>query len=111
MAKGTYQPRSMDPTKFKDFEIAKEAMKFLPGPDEWAAKLGLLQGLAGGALGLAILWAGLALLNQGVRDLAQAYGSSFQLAFLPGPEALMVLALSAFLGWAGALLSVSKYLR
>jgi cell division transport system permease protein len=73
--------------------------------------LGLLQGLAGGALGLAILWTGLALLNQGVRDLAQAYGSSFQLAFLPGPEALMVVALSAFLGWAGALLSVSKYLR
>ena len=73
--------------------------------------LGLLQGLAGGALGLAILWAGLALLNQGVRDLAQAYGSSFQLAYLPGPEALMVLALSAVLGWAGALLSVSKYLR
>ena len=73
--------------------------------------LGLLQGLAGGALGLAILWAGIALLNQGVRDLAQAYGSSFQLAYLPGPEALMVLALSAFLGWAGALLSVSKYLR
>lgn len=73
--------------------------------------LGLLQGLAGGALGLAILWAGLALLNQGVRDLAQAYGSSFQLSFLPGPEALVLLALSAFLGWAGALLSVSKYLR
>lgn len=73
--------------------------------------LGLLQGLAGGGLGLAILWAGLATLNQGVRDLAQAYGSSFQLAYLPGPEALMVLALSAFLGWAGALLSVSKYLR
>ena len=73
--------------------------------------LGLLQGLAGGALGLAILWAGLALLNQGVRDLAQAYGSSFQLSFLSGPEAIAVLGLSAFLGWAGALLSVSKYLR
>jgi len=73
--------------------------------------LGLLQGLAGGALGLAILWAGLATLNQGVRELAQAYGSSFQLAFLPGPDALAVLVLSAFLGWAGALLSVSKYLR
>ena len=39
----TYQPRSMDPTKHKDFEIAKEAMKFLPGPDEWAEKLGLLK--------------------------------------------------------------------
>ncbi len=73
--------------------------------------LGLLQGLAGGALGLAILWAGLATLNPGVRDLAQSYGSSFQLVFLPGPEAIAVLALSAILGWAGALLSVSKYLR
>jgi len=37
--RGTYKPRSMDPTKHKDFEIAKEAMKFLPGPDEWAEKL------------------------------------------------------------------------
>ncbi len=73
--------------------------------------LGLLQGLAGGALGLAILWAGLATLNQDVRELAQSYGSSFQLAFLPGAQAIAVLALSAFLGWAGALLSVSKYLR
>ena len=73
--------------------------------------LGLLQGLAGGALGLAILWAGLATLNQGVRDLAQTYGSSFQLAFLSGTEALAVIGLSAFLGWLGALLSVSKYLR
>jgi formate--tetrahydrofolate ligase len=42
-AKGSYNPRSMDPTKYKDFEIAKEAMKFLPGPDEWAEKLGLLK--------------------------------------------------------------------
>jgi len=73
--------------------------------------LGLLQGLAGGALGLAILWAGLATLNQGVRDLAQTYGSSFELGFLSGPEALAVIGTSAFLGWLGALLSVSKYLR
>jgi cell division transport system permease protein len=62
-------------------------------------------------LGLAILWAGLALLNQGVRDLAQAYDSSFQLAFLSAPESLAVVGLSALLGWTGALLSVSKYLR
>jgi cell division transport system permease protein len=73
--------------------------------------LGLLQGLAGGALGLLILWAGLATLNQGVRDLAQTYGSSFQLAFLSGAEALAVLGASAFLGWLGTLFSVSKYLR
>ena len=73
--------------------------------------LGLLQGLTGGVLGLAILWAGLALLNHGVRDLAQAYGSSFQLAFLSAPESLAVVGLSALLGWMGALMSVSKYLR
>jgi len=42
-AAAVYQPRSMDPTKHKDYEIAKEAMKFLPGPDEWAEKLGLLK--------------------------------------------------------------------
>jgi cell division transport system permease protein len=73
--------------------------------------LGLLQGLAGGALGLAILWSGLATLNQGVRELAQSYGSSFHLAYLSSPEAIAVLSLSAFLGWMGSLLSVSKYLR
>ena len=72
---------------------------------------GLLQGLAGGALGLAILLGGLATLNHGVRDLAQSYGSSFELAFLPGPQALAALVLSAFLGWSGAWLSVSKHLR
>lgn len=40
-AKGAYNPRSMDPTKFKDFQIAQEAMKHLPDPDAWADKLGL----------------------------------------------------------------------
>jgi formate--tetrahydrofolate ligase len=40
-AKGTYKPRSMDPTKYKDFQIAQEAMKYLPPPDAWAEKLGL----------------------------------------------------------------------
>jgi cell division transport system permease protein len=73
--------------------------------------LGLLQGLAGGILALAILWGGLAVLNLGVRDLAQAYGSSFALAFLPGRDALGVVGFAAFLGWLGALLSVSKHIR
>lgn len=36
-----YNPRSMDPTKFKDWQIAAEAEKFLPSPDEWVEKLGL----------------------------------------------------------------------
>ncbi|HET9733987.1 MAG TPA: permease-like cell division protein FtsX [Burkholderiales bacterium] len=73
--------------------------------------LGVLQGLAGGILGLAVLWAGIATLNRPVRELAQTYGSDFQLALLPWPEAVVLLAAAALLGWLGALLSVSKYLR
>jgi cell division transport system permease protein len=73
--------------------------------------LGVLQGLAGGILGLAVLWGGIATLNRPVRELAQTYGSDFQLALLPLPEALVLLAAAALLGWLGALLSVSKYLR
>jgi len=72
---------------------------------------GVLQGLAGGLLALVILGAGLWVLNLGVRDLARAYGSSFELAFLPGRDALAVVVFAALLGWLGALLSVSKYLR
>jgi len=44
-------------------------------------------------------------------DLAQAYGSSFELAFLPARDALAVAVFAAGLGWLGALMSVSKYLR
>ncbi len=72
---------------------------------------GVLQGLAGGLLALVILWAGLWVLNLGVRDLAQAYGSSFALEFLPVRDAFAVALFSALLGWFGALLSVSRYLR
>ncbi|MDA8110313.1 MAG: permease-like cell division protein FtsX [Betaproteobacteria bacterium] len=73
--------------------------------------LGLLQGAAGGLLAAGILWAALAALNVGVRELAQAYGSDFQLGFLRPAEAAALLAFSAALGWLGAYLSVSKYLR
>jgi cell division transport system permease protein len=73
--------------------------------------LGLLQGLAGGVLALALLWGGLAVLNLGVRDLAQAYGSSFELRFLPAADAASLVVFSAFLGWFGASVSVSKHLR
>jgi cell division transport system permease protein len=73
--------------------------------------LGLLQGIGGGVLALAILGAGLAVLNQGVSELARAYGSSFRLAFLGPSDALSLIAFSGFLGWFGSALSVSRYLR
>ena len=72
--------------------------------------LGALQGLTGGALALALLWAGLAALNTGVAELAASYGSSFRLGFLSPGDALAVLAFASALGWFGAWLSVSKYL-
>lgn len=60
--------------------------------------LGLLQGLAGGGVALAILGASLAVLNPGVRELAQTYGSAFQLAFLSGDDSLAIVAFSGVLG-------------
>ena len=36
-----YDARSMNPTQFKDWQIAEEAEKFLPTPEEWVEKLGL----------------------------------------------------------------------
>ena len=73
--------------------------------------LGVLQGLAGGLVALVILAASLAALNIGVSELAASYGSSFRLGFLEPGDALAVVLFSAALGWFGAFLSVSKYLR
>lgn len=73
--------------------------------------LGALQGLAGGGVALAILWGSLAALNSGVAELAASYGSTFRLAFLRPADALAVALFSGALGWFGAYLSVSRYLR
>lgn len=72
--------------------------------------LGALQGLAGGAVALAVVWGSLAALNLGVAELAASYGSGFRLAFLSPGDALVSVAFSGLLGWLGAYLSVSRYL-
>lgn len=72
--------------------------------------LGLLQGLAGGLIALAILRMGLAALNVGVADFSATYGSSFRLTYLDMGDAVAVAAFSGLLGWLGAYMSVSKYL-
>ncbi len=91
-----------------------EVCKLLGATDAYIRRpfyyLGALQGLAGGLTSLAILAGSLALLNRGVRTLAQSYGSSFELAFLPLGDALAVAAFAGLLGWLGAYLSVSRYL-
>ena len=62
-------------------------------------------------IALLVLAGGLFLLNQGVRALAETYGSAFQLAFLAPADALAVTLFASLLGWLGAYLSVSIYLR
>lgn len=73
--------------------------------------LGLLQGLAGGCVAIAIVAAGLALLNREVRVLAESYGSAFRFAFLPPEDALAIVLFAGLLGWLGAHLSVTRQLR
>ena len=73
--------------------------------------LGLLQGLAGGAIALGIVWAALWLLNSEVRGLAESYGSSFRFAFPPPGDAAAIVGFAGLLGWLGAHLSVSRHLR
>ena len=72
---------------------------------------GLLQGLAGGLVALAIVAAVLALLNLEVRALAESYGSAFHFAFPPPGDAAAIVAFSSVLGALGAHLSVSRHLR
>jgi cell division transport system permease protein len=72
---------------------------------------GLLQGLAGGAVALAIVAAALALLNREVRPLAESYGSAFAFAPPGSANALAVVAVAGALGWLGAQLSVTRHLR
>jgi cell division transport system permease protein len=92
-----------------------EVSKLLGATDAFIGRpfyyLGLLQGLVGGVLALAIVAAALGLLNREVRVLAESYGSNFRFGFLPLSEALLVLLLAAALGWLGAWLSVGRHLR
>jgi cell division transport system permease protein len=73
--------------------------------------LGLLQGLVGGVVALALVGAALALLNREVEVLAESYGSNFRLGFLSLLEAAAAVLFAGGLGWLGAQLSVSRHLR
>ena len=73
--------------------------------------MGLLEGFAGGGLALGIVAASLAALNAGVLELSKTYGSTFQLQTLGWADGTAVVAFSGLLGWLGAYLSVSRYLR
>jgi len=73
--------------------------------------LGLLQGLSGVIVALGLVWAGLALMNNEIADLARSYGSEFRLPYFSACEAVGLVLLAGGLGWLGAYMSVSRYLR
>jgi cell division transport system permease protein len=72
--------------------------------------LGTLLGIVGGVTALALVFAGLALLNRDVSSLASLYGSSFILAAPKPLDCLFFIGFSGVLGWLGAYLSVSIHL-
>jgi len=92
-----------------------EVSRLIGATDGYIARpfyyLGVVQGVAGGLVALAILWLELAMLNLGVRDLADSYGSAFRLAFLDAGDALAMIGFAGLLGWLGSYLSVSIHLR
>ena len=92
-----------------------EVSRLIGATDGYIARpfyyLGLLQGVAGGLVALAILWLAIAVLNLGVQDLADSYGSAFRLTLLGAGDACAMIGFAGLLGWLGAYLSVSKHLR
>jgi cell division transport system permease protein len=72
---------------------------------------GSLLGLLGGLAALAIVIAGLAILNRDLATLARWYGADVFLRFPTPQEMASVLASAAVLGWLGAYLSVSRHLH
>jgi len=72
--------------------------------------LGLIQGALGGLAAQAIVYLCVLILNRSILELAQLYGSDFRLDFFGFSDCFALLAFSAFLGWLGAYLSVSRHL-
>lgn len=73
--------------------------------------VGVMQGLAGGLTAWLAVDGNIWLLNNNVAQLASLYASDFRLHVLSIDSGIILLAFAALLGWLGAYLSVSLYLR
>jgi len=71
---------------------------------------GLVQGLLGGSAAWLIITVSLALLNASLSDLTHLYASNFSLQHLTAGDSFTLLLFAAYLGWLGALLSVTQHL-
>lgn len=72
---------------------------------------GGIQGLAGGLAGGLLIALGTYLLEGSVAQVAAAYGAQFRLSGLSALDLLLMLGLSAILGWLGAYFAVGQALR
>lgn len=72
---------------------------------------GALQGLLGALVACALVAAVIGLLGAPVRHLALAYGSDLEFVNITRRASVAVLALGSGLGWAGAWIAVTVYLR
>lgn len=72
---------------------------------------GALQGVAGGLVAWCIVLIATLLLRGPIADLASLYGIEFALHILPLTDTALLFGLAALLGWAGAWLSLSRYLQ
>ncbi len=72
---------------------------------------GLWYGLGGGVIAVALLLAGFVWIGSSAAVLADLYQSDFALGGLSVGQGALLLAGGALLGWAGAWLSVGRYLR
>ncbi len=72
---------------------------------------GMIQGLLGGATAWLIVSVSFILLNYHLTGITQLYASNFTLHQLGFSDSATLLLFSAYLGWLGALLSVTQHLR
>lgn len=80
---------------------------FIRRPFYW---FGSLQGLLGGGVALATVWATVQALAVPVASLAESYGAVFTLNGPGLPESAVILGFAAFLGWLGSAISVRRHL-
>lgn len=73
--------------------------------------IGALQGLAGGVVAWAIVAVSIQVLNIGIADLTRLYTINFQLNQPNTSDSVSLMLFSAWLGWLGAWMSVSRHLH
>ena len=98
-------------TKREEIEVSR----LLGATDSYIGRpyyyFGALQGVLGGLIDCAIVYASFAVLQERVAELAELYRMGFSLRQMGPWDVLALLGLAGALGWLGAALSVRQHLR